>query len=145
MENHFWIALLDKLCIPIIIAALSYFLAKRQLLSGNMLQFRQRWIDDLRNAISLFIAKAEMISIIDLDDDDSYFSHSMELSQMQNKVELMLNPNVDTQQIIINRMSDIKKIIHEEEVNEDKLKALINDLLEMSRGVLSKEMESCYK
>jgi hypothetical protein len=144
-QNHFWLDFLDKSCIPIIIAVLSYYLAKRQLLSGNVLQFRQRWIDDLRNAISLFIAKAEMISMLDLNDDDAYFSHIMEFSQMQNKVELMLDLNKKDQQDISDIMNSIRENIHEDEINETELNELINSLLETSRTVLNEEIENCYK
>lgn len=46
----------------------------------------------MREAISLFIAKAEMIAMLNLDDDENYFEHYKELSTT-NKIELMLNPD----------------------------------------------------
>jgi hypothetical protein len=47
----------------------TYIVAKQNRWNTGVTQFRQRWIDNLRDAISLFIAKAEMIYMLDLDDD----------------------------------------------------------------------------
>ena len=134
--------LAGKIIIPLIIGYVSYNIARRQIVNSGITQFRQKWIDNLRDAISLFIAKAEAISTLDYEDDEAYVEHFTELSQMQSKIELFLNPKEDDQDKIMELMEDIREIIHEENWTNDVEKELersIEELLEVSRRVLRRE------
>jgi len=62
--------ILGKICIPLFIVLITFVIARKQIINTGVTQFRQKWIDNLRDAISLYIAKAEMISILDLDDEE---------------------------------------------------------------------------
>jgi len=109
--------LLGKLCIPLVIAFVSYLLAKRQLNSSNVNQFRQRWMEDFRSTVSLFIAKAETVSIIDLDDSESYMKHFQEFVQTQMKIELLLNYEDDDHSKFVKKLNELRGIIHKKTVN----------------------------
>jgi len=121
--------LLGKICIPLIIGYITYIIAKKQITSTGVTQFRQKWIDNLRDAISLYIAKAEMISMLDFDDDEKYFEHFKELSQMQYKIELMLNSSEKDHNEVIEYVGNIRDLIHDEEIHEDELDERLNELI----------------
>lgn len=135
--------LLGKVCIPIIIGVITFIVAKKQITNAGVTQFRQKWIDNLRDAISIYIAKAEMISMLDFDDDKTYFEHFKELSQMQYKIELMLNSSESDHADIVEIIGEIRDIIHDEDINEDELEnnlgELILELVEVSKRVLKRE------
>ena len=137
------LAILDRLCIPIIVAVITYVIAKKQIVNSGVTQFRQKWIDDLRNSISIFIAQAEMISMLDFDDDKQYFENFQDLSQMQNKIELMLNPLEEDHNQLIEIANKIREIIHDENIDDDELEEVLNkkidELLDISKAVLKKE------
>lgn len=131
-----------KVLIPLIIGWVSYKIARRQISNSGVTQFRQKWIDNVRDAISVFIAKAEVISMLDYDEDEAYFEHFKELSQMQHKIELFLNPQEEDHNEIVELLNDIREIIHEETIDEkleDKMYDKIQKLLNVSKRVLKRE------
>lgn len=93
----------------------TYLASKRNNWNAGVTQFRQQWINNLRDALSLFIAKAETISMTDYHDDNLYFAHFTELSQSYNKVILLLNPNDPDYQAVLKQMDEIRQLIHSEE------------------------------
>lgn len=135
--------LISQILIPVLVAIITYIIAKKQITNAGVTQFRQNWIDNLREAISAYIAKAEMISMLDYDDDENYFEHFKDLSRMQYKIELLLNPNEDDHKEVVNLISDIRDVIHEEDIEDDKLDKRIDDLidrlLDVSKNVLKRE------
>lgn len=135
--------LISTIVIPLFVIGITFLIAKRQILNTGVTQFRQQWIDNLRESISIFIAKAEMISMLDLDDDDGYLEHFKELSQTHHKIELMLNPEEDDHNKIIEKLDEIRELIHDEEIGEDeleeKLDNVIVELLEVSKRTLKRE------
>lgn len=140
--------LAGKIIIPLIIGYVTYIISRKQIANSGVTQFRQKWIDSLRDAISLFIAKAEVIATLDYEDEETYVEHFFELSQMQGKIELYLNPNEDDHIEIIALMEDIREIIHEENWTdkvEDKLNESIEELLDISRKVLRREWKKVIK
>jgi hypothetical protein len=132
----------EKACVPVIVAVITYVITKKQATNTIVIQSRQKWIDDLRNCISLYIAKAEMISMLELD-DDQYFDHFTELSQTQNKIALMLNTYEKEHNGVIIIMEEIRELIHEEDIDEDELEKSLDkkivDLLKVAQGVLKNE------
>ena len=135
--------ILSNICIPLIIGWITFIIAKRQIRGSGVTQFRQQWINDLRESISLFITKAELISMLDLDDDETYFDCFEELSQTQNKIELMLNPEEDDHNEVIAILDNMRELAHDEKLREDKLEARMNKeiekLLAVSKRVLKRE------
>lgn len=140
--------LAGKIVIPLVIGYVTYGLSRRQIYNSGMMQSRQKWIDSVRDAISLFVAKAEVISMLDYEDDESYVQHFTELSQMQGKIQLYLNPNEADQLEVIELLDDVRELIHEEnwtdKVEED-LSEAIDELLEVSRKVLKREWKKVLK
>jgi len=129
--------------VAIIAVTVTYIAGKRNRWNSGVTQFRQEWINDLRQAISLFIAKAEVISMLDLDDDE-YYEHYQELSESNNMVELLLNPNEDQHNELISKMDEIRELIHDETYNdpdkfEKKVDKKVMELLEISKAVLKTE------
>ena len=121
----------------------TYIVAKQNRWNTGVTQFRQQWINNLRDAISLFIAKAELISMLDLD-DNAYYAHFEELSQMNSKIELLLNPTEDDHNELVDKMGEIRELIHSEitedfEEFEDMVENNVQELLEISKRVLKKE------
>lgn len=155
--------LMGKICIPLVIGYITYAVAKKNINAAGVTQFRQKWIDNLRESISLFITQAEMISILpfeeevdedEIDEDeyeiieeptneDPYYAHFKELIQMQHKIELLLNPNEDDHNEIVNLLEEIRIWVHEqnvsEEVHEEKLEKLIKKLMDVTKRVLKRE------
>ena len=86
--------------------------------------------------------------MLDYEDDKSYVQHFTELSQMQGKIQLYLNPNEADQLEVIELLEDVRELIHKEnwsdKVEED-LSAAIDDLLEVSRKVLRREWKKVLK
>ena len=122
---------------------MTYIVAKQNRWNTGVTQFRQKWIDNLRDAISLFIAKAEMISMLDLD-DEAYYDHYEELSQMHTKVELLLNPIEDDHNELVEKMNEIRELIHDEITEdadefENMVDNKVKELLIISKRVLKKE------
>lgn len=133
------VELLRYLLIPLVIAIVSYFLARRQLNGSNVNLFRQKWMDDLRNSVSLFISKAELISIVDLDDGETYFKHYQELTQMQAKVELLLDAEDEQHKKLVKKMVELREIIHENKIKEKKMQQCLDDVLALTKVALNKE------
>lgn len=135
--------ILGKICIPIIIGAITFIIAKKQITNAGVTQFRQKWINDLRDSISLFIAKAEMISVIDLDDNENYYRNFTELAQTQHKILLLLNPLENDHKEIGKVLDEIRDLIHEEDISDDSLDEemdkKINELIKISQAVLKRE------
>jgi len=129
--------------ISVIAVIVTYIVAKQNRWNTGVTQFRQKWIDNLRDAISLFIAKAEMISMLDLD-DEAYYDHYEELSQMHTKVELLLNPIEDDHNELVEKMNEIRELIHDEITEdadefENMVDNKVKELLIISKRVLKKE------
>jgi hypothetical protein len=119
-------------------------IAEKQIISSSITQFRQKWIDNLRDAISLFAAKAEMIAMLEPDEDEQYIAHFKELSMMEYKIQLMLNLEEKDHEELITLVEDIRELIHDEESYEDDafdeiLDEGIAELLEVSAKVLKRE------
>lgn len=136
-------SLISQILIPVLVAIITYIIARKQITNAGVTQFRQNWIDNLRDAISIYVAKAEMITILDFDDDESYLEHFKELSQMQHKIELLLNPNESDHQEIVTLINNIRDIIHDEEIDEKELDKktdnYIDRLMEVTKRVLKRE------
>jgi len=137
------IDLLGKICIPVIIGYITFAVAKKQITNAGVTQFRQKWIENLRDSLSIFIAKAEMISMLDFDEDEEYFEHFKELSQMQHKVELLLNPTETDHNEIVALIGDIRELVHDKEIQEDELDTIMDEkiegLMEVSKRVMKRE------
>lgn len=136
-------SLISQILIPILVAIVTYVIAKRQITNAGVTQFRQNWIDNLRDAISVYVSKAEMITILDFDDDKSYQEHFKELSQMQYKIELLLNPNESDHLEIVSLIRNIRDVIHDEEITDEKMDEqvdnLIDRLMDVTKKVLKRE------
>jgi hypothetical protein len=134
--------LFSKLLIPIIIGYVTYLIAKRQIANSGVTQFRQNWINELRSTISLFISKAELISILDVDDEKNYREAFKDFCQCQYKIELLLNPNESDHNSIITHLEKIRQLIHtEDEIDEEELDQSIVILLEVTKRVLKREWQ----
>lgn len=142
MQHSFW-DFAEKIAIPLLVAGITYFIARKQLVNSGLTQFRQRWIDDLRDSISTFITEAEIISMLDMEDDEQYFEHFRELSRMSIRIALMLNPNEEEHNKVKSYVEKIRNIIHDDKISEKKLGQALNrnieELLIASKLVLKKE------
>jgi hypothetical protein len=96
-------------------------------------------MEDFRSTVSLFIAKAETVSIIDLDDDESYMKHFQEFVQTQMKIELLLDYENDDHNQFISKLEELRDIIHKKNVNNKKMQECINEILEAAKDALYDE------
>lgn len=88
------------------------------------------------------VTKAEMIMQLDFDDNENYLEHFNELTQMQYKIELLVNPNEEDHMEIVRLIGDIRDAVHDEVVDdefEDEVDKLFEDLMKVTRGVLKRE------
>lgn len=145
METY--LNLIEKIIIPVIIpialAFFSFHIAKQQIINAGVTQFRQQWIEDLRESVSTFIAKAELIAMTDLEDDQNYMEHIQELSESQNRIELMLNPLEDEHNKIVEGLVAIRALIHDSKISDKKLAERLDantvTLLSATKRVLKSE------
>ncbi len=140
--------IVSTMLIPLIIGWITFVIAKKQIRGTGVTQFRQQWINNLTEAISLFIAKAEVISILDLDDED-YTVHFKELSQTQHKIELMLNPKEKDHNELNEAIDIVRDLIHDEDLEDNELNEKMNEeiekLLAVAKRVLKREWEVVKK
>jgi hypothetical protein len=145
MDQSEIITVVSSVLIPLIIGTVTFLIAKKQIINTGITQFRQRWIDELRNSISIYISKAEMIAMLEYDEEELYFEYFEELSQMHSKIELMLNPNEAEHNSLLGCISKIRDLIHKEGIKVEKLEKnldkAIGQLLIISKTVLKKEWE----
>lgn len=87
-----------------------------------------------------------MISLLDPENEDHeelYDEHFMELTQMQHKIELLLNPIEDDHNEVVKLIGEIRDWIHEDEADEEEmnegLDTLIDELMVVSKRVLKSE------
>jgi len=134
---------LEKVLIPVIIGYITYQISKKQIINAGITQFRQRWIDELREAVTLYIAKAEMIAMLEFGDNEKYSEHFQQLVQMQYQIELMLNPGEEDHNKINIITTNIRNVVHDEHIDNNTLDRLlthkIDQLLKATKVVLKKE------
>jgi hypothetical protein len=137
------LTVITNLFISIYTRKTSITIAKQQITNSGLTQFRKQWIDNLTNSISLFVAKAEMISMLEFDDYENYDEHFQELSQMHYKIELLLNPLEEDHLELVCLIGQIRDIIHDEEMEDDKIENeldnLIAQLMKVAKTVLKRE------
>jgi hypothetical protein len=144
-ESQF-LGVIDKVLIPIIVAFITYIIARKQITNSSVTQFRQRWIDDLRNAVSLYIAKAELIQMLKIDDDEGYFQHFTDFAQTQHKIELLLNPTDGNHGYVIICLENLRETAHwETEVDPSVVRDEIINLIDAVRAVIKDEWLSIKK
>lgn len=139
-EINFLPTILDiggKLLIPIIIGIITFVIAKRQITNTGVTQFRQQWINTLRDTISIFISKAEY-TIVQTDKEKIKEAFS-ELCLAQYKIEMLLNPQENDHNEIIKQIKEIRYLVYEEPEKEDKIWEEIDKLVQLSKQVLKRE------
>lgn len=123
--------------IPIIIGLITFRIAKKQINNTGITQFRQQWINSLRDTLSRFISKAEYIFITE--DDDKVDEAYREMVEAQYKIELLLNPEEADHNNVTNLLEKIRNIVFEEKIDEDTFDKNISQLLKESKKVLKRE------
>ncbi|MFN8231155.1 MAG: hypothetical protein U0V03_09575 [Bacteroidia bacterium] len=137
-----WTQLIGTIIIPILVSFLTYFIAKKQITNAGVTQFRQQWIDNLRNCISEYISKAEFLLLeikINNKNEQSLVDIYQDLIKLRYKIDLMLNPNEDDHKKIIEYLKNIRNGIYDNNVTAENIQTEIAQLNEFTKTVLKKE------
>src|SRR4051812_15342279 len=141
------ISVISSAVVSIIATASAIYIARLNRHTSTSTQFRKVWVDTLTDAISTFISMAEMISMLEIDDeDDLYLDYFKELSKMHNRVLLMLNQHDEEHVKLAEHMEELRDVIHDENIDDDKISEIVDskviDILEVSSGILKKEWDA---
>jgi predicted RNA-binding protein with EMAP domain len=132
-----WISLIGTILIPIIIGFITYIIAKKQITNTGITQFRQQWINSLRDTLSLFIARVEYTII--QEDNIKIKEAFHEMVEAKFKAEMLLNPNEDDHNALVKKMQEIRHMVYEDESVENKIDDEVEKLLTISKRVLKRE------
>ncbi|ESU28726.1 hypothetical protein FLJC2902T_13190 [Flavobacterium limnosediminis JC2902] len=130
------ITILTSILIPIIIGFITYIIAKKQIINTGVTQFRQQWINSLRDTISVFISRAEYTSI--QENQEKIKEAFREIVEAEFKIELLLNPSEEDHNKLVEKMREIRDLIYFVPDN-DTLDIHIEELLAITKKVLKRE------
>ena len=137
--------------IAVIVSFISLIISKETKISD----FRQKWIDNIRDDISELMGTLTQYTIVyivsnpqDRESKEKFFNENHELvskiGTLLNKIELRLNPEKDKELIKhLNAIEDFTTIPKEDKL--EKLTATMNTLKEQSHILLKKEWERVKK
>ncbi len=140
--NFDWTQFLGTILIPVLVSYITYLIAKKQITNAGVTQFRQQWIENLRNSISDYISKAEflLLEIKTNQRNDQYLIDIyQELLKLRYKIDLMLNPLEDDHKKIIDYLVKIRNGIYDKNVTVFALQTEISQLNEFTKKVLKME------
>ena len=129
-------SILSSILIPIIIGFITYIIAKKQIINTGVTQFRQQWINSLRDTLSTFISLAEYTNVIE--NKIKIKEAFREITAAEFKIELLLNPLEEDHNKLIEKMRKIRDLIYFFPDN-DTLDTHIDELLEISKKILKRE------
>jgi len=146
------IAAFTALVAVIVGPIVSFKIAKRQISASTVTISRQHWINDLRDAIADFNAKASMI--YGLKSNNYADEHSIpkieELVQLNYKIELLINPNEEDHAKIVKIVDHITTSlcrlakVRAEKIGSD-LDGKKEELISLAQKVLKSEWERVKK
>jgi peptidoglycan hydrolase CwlO-like protein len=126
----------SSILIPIIIGFITYIIAKKQITNTGITQFRQQWINSLRDTLSNFISLAEYTNV--QQDQEKIKEAFKEITAAEFKIELLLNPLEEDHKKLTEKMREIRDLIYYPQDN-DTLDFHIAELLDISKKVLKRE------
>ena len=152
METYISIIAAGTALLAVIIGPIvSFKIAKRQISASTVTTSRQRWINDLRDAIADFNAKASMIHCLAANDyaDKDSIPRIEELVQINLKIELLINPGEKDHAKIVEIVGYITDSLFPSKVQENeissKLDSKIKELTSLTQKVLKREWERVKK
>ena len=152
METYITIiAACTALAAVIVGPIVSFKIAKRQISASTVTISRQHWINDLRDAIADFNAKASMIYSLARNHyaDEHSIPRIEELVQLNYKIELLINPNEEDHAKIVKIVDHITASLSLAKVraNEigDELDGKKEELISLAQKVLKREWERVKK
>ncbi len=151
METYSIIAACTALAAVIVGPIVSFKIAKRQISASTVTISRQRWINDLRDAIADFNAKASMIYSLARNNyaDEHSIPRIEEMVQLNYKIELLINPNEEDHarlaQLVTNiasslRLAKVKKANIDTNLDEKQ-----GELISLSQKILKREWKRVKK
>ena len=136
------LSILVALTAVIISPIVSFKLAKRQLISP----IRQKWIDDLRDLMSTLLSKCRAAVIMNegnglLNSEKPDESLLNEILFLEQKLELMLNPNEDDHQQLIEHVDKITDSVQHGAGNFMEFGQRLSDASGFCKAILKREWE----
>ena len=133
--------------LSIVIAALAIFfgpliqlfIAKSQIRATVLSANRQRWIDELRQLLAEFVTLAGELNAIrqmKMYDGQSTIDKTSKMQLCKTKITLMLNPNEEDHQKLLELLRDAARGIH---ASEDEDKTNIPAIIALSQSILKRE------
>ncbi len=141
------ISTLTALGAIIIGSIVSLKIAKRQISASTVTTSRQQWINNLRDTIADFLAKTSMVYCLAKKHyaNDQSIPRIEQVSQLNNRIHLLINPNEDDHAKLASLVDDISKSL---KLAQTEGKDLIRDfgdkqdeVLILSQKILKREWE----
>lgn len=137
-----FLSMLVALAAVIVGPIVSFKLARRQLISP----IRQKWIDDLRDLMSTLLSKCRAAVIMNegnglLDSEKPDESLLNEILFLEQKLQLMLNPNEDDHQQLIEHVDKITDAVQHGASNIMEFGQRLNDASGCCKAILKREWE----
>lgn len=156
---------LITIVIPILLALFAGFVALTQVKSNIISSSRVKWVEDLRNILSLYCSELENCSKLklDLNDEvknwndendqyikekfyDPYARSANEVLQLQSKIFLYLNPDNPAHKEILELLRLNSVLVHEKYVDHRQaIQENIQKIISLAQHLFETEMEKAKK
>lgn len=128
-EVNYWTMYVIPIGIQLLIAGTTLYVARKQILNAGVTQFRQQWIDNLRNTLSEYCALVRSTMLLwDPRNREENKAEPLfkDFQQARFKIHMLINPN-EPDHIELVRKIDI---IHKDTIDPTRIDKKVNDLLE---------------
>lgn len=142
--------LLTSIVIPVLAILVSMIIAKKQIINAGVTQFRQQWIDNLRNSISEYLSAVDTIIFYSIYVDPHFNEKQSEnfrnLKLKHYKVLLLINPLEVDHKKIVEYLNEISNLINTpDKINQKSIKEKTDQLINDLQKILKREWEVVKK
>lgn len=143
-EVNYWTMYVIPIGIQLLIAGTTLYVARRQIINAGVTQFRQQWIDNLRNTLSDYCPIVRSIMLFwdpkNREENKAEVLYK-DFEQSRFKIKMLINPT-ERDHIELVRMIDI---IHKDTIDplrvDLKVNKLLDELTECSQKIFKSEWE----
>lgn len=147
-EINYWTSYVIPIGTQLVIAVTAIYAVRKQVINSGITQFRQQWIDNLRNTISEFCSITKNIILL----WNQYDKHNKEteaiykdFEMMVFKIKLLINPNEEDHKMLVTLVEEINQDLYDPLFVPKKIDTLLRSLVSCSQGILKREWEVVKK
>lgn len=143
-----WITYIIPIGTQLIIAFTAIYIVRKQIVNAGVTQFRQQWIDNLRNTISEFYSTTKNIMLLwnrfDKHNRDTEAIYK-EFEEKVSKIKLLINPNESDHRNLINIVDRIDTDLYDPLYEDKDINNLLKNLIDCTQAILKREWERVKK